>query len=169
MDNNFEQQFTQNVKSTMPQQPVAIKNDNSKLILIIAIALAAITLVESIALIITLTNFFSSGDDYDDTAVSDEYFVDEEDDSYGYDDDGNLSWLNITCKAEDGSQYTLSQAKTYEQRNSSSSIVGSGDYSIVDDDLISLTGASEEKVLYYNGFDLADGLKIYYCDEESSE
>lgn len=167
MDNdNFEQQFTQKVKSTMPQKRVAVADNGSKLPLIIAIALAAITLVESIVLVITLTNYFGEFGSDGEEVVAD-YETSLEDAIHSYDDNGNLIALEVTCTADNGAKFALTKSKTYEQYSTSSAIIGSGSYSVVNDSLISLSGTDEGKVLYYDWASLADGLTIYDCEEDN--
>ncbi len=163
-NNNFEQQFTQNVKSTMPQPAMETPVGSSKLPLIIALALAAITLVESIVLIIAFVNFF--GEDTSEEIINEDISV-EENNYYQYDNDGNLVSLNLTCTAEDGAKYVLTNSKTYEHRDASGSVTNSGDYSIVNDSLVSLTSSNGNKVLYYDWVSLADELTLYDCDEDS--
>ena len=169
MDNNgnFEQQFTQNLKATAPAPvPTTATAGTNKLPLVIAIALAAITLVESIVLIITLSNYFSlvNGD-------SDAYEIPTEGSSdaeaYAYDDDYNLTAVSLSCVAEDGSSYKLTIDNQFEQYNAAGSLAASGPYTITNDNLISLAGSN--KVIYFDGFDIADGLTIYTCEEATTE
>lgn len=182
MDNNdFEQQFTQNIKASIAQpsvqSPTAYEPSSThtagaitnKFPLIIAIALAAVTLVESIALIITLNNYFSYvNDDYieeDDTEdIVTQY------DNYVYDDDYNLTAINLTCKNDDGTSYVFTTDGKYQALNSSSSLSNFGTYTITNDSLISLNNTDgTNKVLYYDGFSVADGLTIYSCEEPTTE
>lgn len=170
MDNNsnFEQQFTQNLKATAPAPaPTMTTAGTGKLPLVVAIALAAITLVESIVLITTLNNYFSlvNGD-------SDVYEVPVEGSSsdteaYAYDDDYNLTAVSLTCVAEDGSSYELTIDNQFKQYNAAGSLAASGPYTITNDNLISLAGSN--KVIYFDGFDIADGLTIYTCEEATTE
>ena len=169
MDNNgnFEQQFTQNLKATAAPAPMATSTSSSasKLPLVIAIALAAITLVESIALVITLSNYFAitSGEDEGYEVPVDEVV----DANYVYDNNYDLTAINFTCTAEDGSYYNLTTDNQFEQYNGAGSLAASGSYTIKNDSLISLSGSN--KVLYYDGFDIADGLTVYICEEVVTE
>lgn len=163
---NFEQQFQQNLQASMAQ-PVANNTGSGKLPLIISIALAAVVLVESIALVITLNNYFAITNGDEDV---EEVAIDEEEENNGvyiYDDDYNLTAMNITCTAENGAKFVLTNAKNYQELDSSSSQIGSGSYSITNDSLVSLSGANnnQERVLYYDGFSLADGTTLYECEE----
>ena len=167
MDNNsnFEQQFTQNLKASAPvAQPVAASTENNKLPLIIAIVLAIVTLVETIALIISLTTRPTTVTTtsqpetyYGEVPVEGEDYIDED---YTYDDDFNLTAFRATCTAEDGSTYTFDLSNNFTKSGDSSS---NGTYSITDSDLISLSNS--DKVLYYNGISVADGLTVYTCEQ----
>ena len=172
MDNNsnFEQQVAQSVKATTvpPTMATAAATTNTnKLPLIIAIVLAVITLIESIALIITSSNYSAllnreSNEEYEAPVEND--FVDE---AYAYDDDYNLTALSFVCTAEDGSRYILGIDNKYEQYNGGDSLVSSGSYTISNDALISLS--DNNKVLYYDGINIADGLTVYNCEEVAAE
>lgn len=167
MDNNgnFEQQFTQNLKASAPvAQPVGADTGNSKLPLIIAIVLAVVTLIESIVLIITLTNYFSffntNGEEeeyYEEVPVDEEAYIDN---NYNYDSEFNLTAFNVTCTSNDGASYTFDLTNNYSYSGTPSS---TGTYTINDSDLISLSNS--DKVLYYNGVSVADGLTLYTCTE----
>lgn len=169
MDNsNFEQQFTQNVKTTaMPPVPSMASEGTGKLPLIIAIILGVVTLIETIVLVITLSGHFAylnsnSEVDYE-TAVEDDYV----NSAYVYDKDYNLTALNLTCVASDGSTYELTTDNQFSQHDNNGSPIASGSYSITNDSLISL--ADTNKVLYFDGFDVADGLTVYTCKEVATE
>ena len=169
-NNNFEQQFQQDIKSSMVQ-PVAKDSGASKLPLVISIALAAVILVESIALVITLSNYFSlvnGGGEYEDSVIADDI---EDDNSFVYNDDYNLTAMNITCIAGDGAKFVFAIDNNYQQYNASSSVINSGTYSITNDSLVALSNSSNQqgKVLYYDGFTIADGLTIYNCETNTTE
>ena len=169
MDNNgnFEQQFTQDLKTVAPAPVKAPSTGSNKVLLAVTIALIVITLVESIALVITLSNYFSIMNEGSDGI--EEVSLEEEPDAnnYTYDNDYNLLASGLTCVAEDGSSYEFTLDNKYEQYNGAGSLAASGPYTITNDSLISLSGSN--KVLYYDGFDLADGLTIYTCEEAVTE
>lgn len=169
MDNNgnFEQQFTQNLKASAPAPTAAtVSASPNKVSLVIIIALAAITLLESIVLIITLSNYFSimneGSDDIEEVSLEEE----PDANNYTYDNDYNLLAFGLTCVAEDGSSYEFTLDNKYEQYNGAGSLAASGPYTITNDSLISLSGSN--KVLYYDGFDVADGTTIYTCEETAA-
>ena len=166
---NFEQQFTQSLKasaSAPSAQSITASSENSKLPLIVAIVLAIVTLVETIALIISLTNRPTTSvsepeEDvyYGEVPVNGEEYSDE---NYTYDDELNLIAFRATCVAENGSSYSFDISNNFTYSGDSSS---NGTYTISDSDLISLS--NNDKVLYYNGISVADGLTIYNCEEET--
>ena len=176
MDNqNFEQQFTQNVRSSAVQ-PVGVESSSSsKLPLVISIALAAIILVESIALLITITNYSNAVNEYfsydgDAGEVVDEGGVDgTTEDDYVYDDNGNLTAMEINCTNESGTKIKLDKSNKLEILDSNSNVTNSGSYTILRDSVISLTGSSNDRTFYYDGLILADGTTIYDCEETVSE
>ena len=173
MDNNdFEQQFTQNVKKTMPAKSATTTGDSlSKLPLVVAIVLGIVTLIESIILIVTLINFFQVVNPVEEEISVDveEYdTIGDEDEFTGYNDNDELVWLNLTCTNEDSnSKYVFTKTKDFQQFKGSD-IVNSGTYSIVNDTLVSLSGDGG-KVLFYDGYSVADGLTIYDCDFDVEE
>lgn len=161
MDNNYEQQFAQSLQ-TAPT-PIGATS-NSKLPLIVAAILAAVTLVESIALVISLTN--QSNIASEETA-SEEY-VDDTDyntSDYVFDNEDNLTAINLNCIAENGASYKLTTDKNYQQYDSSNQVISSGTYSIVRDSIIPLSSANDnsEHILFYDGVIIADGTTIYEC------
>ena len=172
MDNNFEEQFTQNLRAT-PVQPAHINkqsgNGDSRLPLIISVALAAILLIESIALVITLVNYF------DTFSVADEGFVEEDDsylDNYITDDAGNFVAFNATCtNPETGAYYTFSTNNNYREYASGSNLASSGTYSIKLDSIIVFNSPtdSNKKNLVYDGYLLTDGETIYECEEPETD
>ena len=160
--------------SVWPIQSVAAREGSSKLPLIISIVLGAVTLIESIILVITLVNFFQVVNPIEEGINPDveEYDTIGDDDEFvGYNDDDEVDWLNLTCTNEEtGNQYVLTQSKNF-QKYENSSLVNSGSYAVFNDSLISLSG-DEGKVLFFDGYSIADGLTVYDCDfdlEESVE
>ena len=172
MDNNgnFEQQFTQDLKTVAPAPVKAPSTGSNKVLLAVTIALIVITLVESIALVITLSNYFSitTADEEDYGTPSNEETTDDSNvGSFIYDDDYNLTSFSLNCIADDGAYYNFGTDNKFEQYNGAGSLAASGPYSITNDNLISLSGSN--KVLYYDGFEIADGLTIYTCKEVATE
>lgn len=162
MDNNYEQQFAQSIQAA--PAPVGTTS-NSKLPLIIAAILAAITLIESIALVISLTNQSNLATE-EETA---EAIVDDTDynaSDYVYDNEDNLTAIKLKCTAENGAYFQLDTDRNYQQYDASGQAVGSGTYSILRDSIVSLSssnGGNSEHVLFYDGIILADGTTVYDC------
>ena len=166
-NDNFEQQFSQKVKATMPPAPAApvVATGGSSLPLIVAIVLGVITLLESVVLIFTLINYFQLANPGEVETVPEAEYIEGGDDGLsGYDDSGNLIWLNLTCtNKESGNKFVLTKSNKY-QYYTGSTISESGDYAIVNDNLVSLSGSNSSKVIYYDGYSLADSLTLYDCD-----
>lgn len=175
MDNNssFEQQFVQNIQNAAQSQvepPRSSKSSSAsqpspKIPLIISLILAVIVLIEAIALLIVTISYFSLSDAYYNYEVS----ISDESDSgleaYSFDTEGNLTAISLNCTSDNGT-YNFKSDNTYEQQERSSGASSSGAYSILNDSLISLSGSNDsEKVLYFDGFDIADGTTIYQCEE----
>ena len=172
-NNNYEQQFQQNLQNSMVQQPGGNMQKTSKVPIIVAAVLGVVVLIETIVLVATMSNNSTIAEDeeiYDETALEEETI--EEDDSYVYDDDGNLVGVNITCATENGASFALTTDNKYSQYDATSNPVGSGTYSIIESSVIPLTSANAgdpQKVLYYDGWILADGTTIYNCENEATE
>ena len=168
MDNNsnFEQQFTQEVKASVAQ-PVyesspAQNKSSSKTLPIVAIILAVTVLVESIVLAITLTNYFAFFSGSEDEAISE---IALSNDTYSYNTSGDLVGINLTCTASDNFSYDLDIDGSYQYFNNSGITVNSGTYSISSNKIISLDDS--DKTLYYDGFNIIDGVTIYECAENT--
>ena len=197
MDNsNLDQQFKQSINAVAPK-PVAVshpvsntnsnpspnitKQSNSeKLPWIVSIILAAIILIESIALVIFLIihfNMVNNTYEIEDVEIpeySNEETVIEEDVSdsnYIYDENYNLTAANLTCVADDGATIVLDTSNNYERYDGSSSTIDSGSYTIKNDSLISLktSGSDNGKVLYFDSTTIADDLIIYDCERIDAE
>ena len=183
MDNkSFEQQFAESIKAPTTSSPTppmfptkspkaapvnvpTPTTSQPKISLFVAIMFGFIALIEAIALVITLNNYFSLLD------ISSEENVTEEDEPvdeiYKYDTDLNLVAFDLVCVSKDSSYYVFDIDNEYEYFNGANSLAASGKYTITNDDLISVTGL--DKVLYYDGTDIADGLNIYECEEVTLE
>ena len=197
MDNsNLDQQFKQSINAVAPKpvavsrpvsninsnpSPNIIKQSNSeKLPWIISIILAAIVLIESIALVIFLIihfNMVNNTYEIEDVEIpeySNEETVIEEDVSdsnYIYDENYNLTAANLTGVADDGATIVLDTSNNYKRYDGSSSTIDSGSYTIKNDSLISLktSGSDNGKVLYFDSITIADDLIIYDCERIDAE
>lgn len=163
MDSNFEQQFTQNIKST-PIQPVQSPDSggSSKLPWIVVSILAGIVLIESIVFVITASNYFTlaSEDEYTESELEAEEYTDP---NYIYDDNGLLVAFNETCRNSDDSYYKFTTNKNYQYFDSSANPVSSGTYDLERESVIFLSGAPN-KTLFYVGNYIVDGNITYECD-----
>ena len=173
--NNFEQQFTQNLQTSMAAAPSATQNNN-KLQLVITIALAAIVLFESIALLIALINFPSPNDNLAYENSESEQVESEEvefvEDTFFYDENDNLVALNLKCTSDDGATMVFASDNTFKQYDQNTTMIESTNYSIHDSKLIEVLNpinSESPKVFYFDGMDVADGLKIYKCSSTEDD
>lgn len=146
-----------------------------KIPLIVAAVLGVVVVIETIFLVMAMTNNPNVATEeeevYDETALEEET-LEEDDGSYVYDEDDNLIAVEATCTAENGASFALTTDNKYSQYDATSNQVGSGTYSIIESSVIPLTSANAgdpQKVLYYDGWILADGTTIYNCEEEVTE
>lgn len=187
MDNNdFKQQFTQNIKTNVAQDTVtspsvigspsrvpgasASKGGAIQLPWIVSGILALALVIESIVLAISLTSYFAiTNEDYE-TLEDEDIEEIEYSDSYIYDDNDNLLGFDLSCTSGDGGSYSFSPANTFEQKSNSGSIMSSGKYQIVNNSLIQINASgTPEKVLYFDGSSVADGTVVYDCNENIDE
>lgn len=161
-ENNFKEQFVQNVKTSTPQ-PAAIDDKPSRANLIVMIVLVVVMVIQTVFLTATLVNLFPLlGADEEE---EEEELPDDSMTAYKYDDGGMLTAIGATCNMEDGSSYILSLDNNYEKQNSSSETTASGTYSIEQDLVINLKADSDSETLFYNGYTLSDGNNFYACEE----
>ena len=166
-NNNFEQQFVQNLQPTPAPVPTPmLESSKSKLHLIIIIIILSIALlIESIILIITLSTFFgdsSSEYDNDEAYITSDQELTNVDPDFVYDGEDNLIAINDTCKNNDGLYFAFTTDNQYQQKDASGAIIDSGTYTVFRDNIISLSG-SNDRTLYYDIVSLADGTNIYDC------
>lgn len=169
-NNNFEQQFIHNVQQTTagPPVPTPQQPTTSKLPLVIALALACIVIVESIALLITLTNYFSitSPEQNSDQVIAAEDY--QTNNSYLYDQDENLISVKTNCTDDKGVSYRFDTNNTVSIYDESNSLVKSEEYSVTHNNLITFS-SDPNHVFYFDGFTLADGLHVYSCEVTTTD
>lgn len=175
-NNNYEQEFIKNIKQVsqpMPSpQPAPRTSSNASILsLVIAIVLAFIVLIESIVLAVFAVNYFTPEEEFEEitTTVDDSPEALSAASSYTYDENYGITAFNLTCTAEDGATYTFTKAKEYQQTDASSNPVSSGTYSIINSGAVVLDDPStsgEDKIVYYDGYDIIDGVTFYTCVED---
>ena len=172
-NNNFEQQFMQNLQATAAPAPTPVQaggagGGGSKVPLITTIVLAVVVLVESIALVLALVSLgqANSGEYYSDEEISDEGDVDGESD-YVFNDNYDLVALNVACdNQESGNKIELTTSNGYKLSDASGSVISTGTYSLLRDSIVVVKPSSgSESTLYYDGIVLADGTTIYECGD----
>lgn len=167
--NNFEQQFVHGIQADIAKQPEESNSPKNRFI-IISIVLTIIIVIESAFLVILLLNQNSDLDEEYDEEMEYEEELDDEDGSEYHQDayyykDSSLSSFNLICTSDDSSSFEFYQDNSVKELSSDESL--SGTYSIVNSHLVSLSypNMEKERVLYYDGSNIADGLTIYYCNE----
>jgi hypothetical protein len=179
MDNNYEQSFKQNVKTNVqastPKANSVNTLERNNAFFIIAVIMGIITIIETIILVVFMVNYFSTDnyagvpDDYDEIDTETTEFPYEER-GFIYDEDFNVLAVKATCIAQDGTKYTLDASKNYQKQDAASNTVGTGTYSVINGNIISLDGASTgDKVLYYDGETLAEGTNLFTCIKEDED
>ncbi len=168
-NNEFTEQFKQNIKAPAVP-PTSTTQQSNKLYLTAIIALSAVLIFESIALIIITINYFSSVNEYDD--VVEDYSITVEGSNPGelffYDNDDNLVSVNTNCtNNETGNYIVLSSDKSIKEYDSTNSLSNSDTYTIINDTIISLSNDTD-RVLYFDDDTLYDGLVIYDCTYDRS-
>ena len=165
MDNDgFKQQFKEKIKNDTVQQLATQKPKNNISLIVICI-LGFIVLVESIALIVILINSLGGVETID--VETEEVVAINEETDYIYDDDDNLISMNRICIAQDGEFFSFSTDDTFKKYDSAGTVLYSGSYSISDSFVIQLSPDNHD--IYYNNISLADGTKIYSCEQETEE
>ena len=176
-NNNYEQQFIQNVKqSTTPVVPASSSmssgnpESSSKLPLIIAIILACALLIESIVLVFFATRSVSpSAEVEQDTSDIPEDTPEALSDAsnFTFDENFAITAFNLTCTNENGTKYVFDKSNTYQKINSATTPIDSGSYSIVNSAAVVLNNSQNaEEVIYYDGYYVIDGLTFYECEEQ---
>lgn len=180
MNNNYEQEFVEKVSVANQPAPSnwqapSSTGPKSSLLLVVVIIFAIIVLVESVALIIFATNYgevldlYGDGDiEYPDDLTGD--YSDElsSNSNFDYDDNFDVTSFNLTCTNEDDFEYAFTKSGTYQKTDSASNTIDSGTYSIINGGAVVLDSAnqSEDKVVYYDGYVVMDGIDSYMCDDE---
>lgn len=82
-----------------------------------------------------------------------------------FDSNGELATFNAICVTDDGAYFKIFKSGTYEQYDASTNLINSGNYSMVNGIVVSI---SPDRVLYYDGYYLADGTTIYDCEADNS-
>ena len=175
-DNSYEQEFIKNVKRASVSPVGNGANGSSKLPLVVSILLAVVVLLESVALIVFAINYAEvldlyGGDvvaEYDSSKDSPEDL--SENSNFTFDKDYNVIAFNLECVAEDDTKYSFTKAGEYKKTDKTSAVTDSGSYSIVNSGAVVLNGGSdtangEKKIVYYDGYNIMDGLDFYTCDE----
>lgn len=166
MDNNdFKQQFTQDIKTSTKLSGPSTQNNRGFFIFMIVIT--CLMILQLIVSIVILTNTMSRVSEPNEEAAVSETGFSEPEDEYAsiYNDEGFLTALAATCQSEKGVVFTLDEDNTYQKTNSDSPIPETGTYTIVRGSVVNFTGSnSEQTTLFYDGYALTDGTNFYECE-----
>lgn len=167
--NNFGQAFTQGVK--MEARDIRAMSESNKrtvkYLITVIVILTVICLLEGIFLISMMLN--RTNDEEIDTPV----VMNDSPDALGgnglyFDDDYNIIAFDYKCVNSDGAGYLFMENNTYQQFGVQSEVIDEGDYSIVNSGAVILSGASgseSERIVYYDGYSIMDGIVFYDCKE----
>lgn len=176
-NDSYEKAFINSIKQTEQQTPSLQPKSKTvtntpTLLLIMAITLAAIVLIESIALTIFAVNYGEVLDLYgghesenSETAANDSPEALSENGDFNYDEDYNVTAFNLTCTNEDKSKYIFNKNGEYQKTDASSNPTESGTYSIINSSAIVLKNPkqTENKIVYYDGYDVIEDITFYDC------
>lgn len=164
-NNNFEQQFIQNIKSNAsPVEQNAEQKHNLFAILIVVIIFIGIQLILSIAILININS--SSGYKNEEVSFNDEPSIDENEGTEGvYDNNDCLIAMDITCASEDGVNILLTKRNTYQKLDANSTILDKGSYAITRGSVFKFADSNKDDfILFYDGYTLTDGTTFYDCE-----
>ncbi|MBQ6414609.1 hypothetical protein IJI28_03255 [Candidatus Saccharibacteria bacterium] len=178
-NSNYEKEFINSIKQTgqqipLSQQKLKIATNTSKPHLAITIILAIIVLIESVALAILAFNYGEVLDlygnnepEYNETTNNDSPEALSNDNDFTYGENYEVTAFNLICTNGDGSKYTFTKSKNYQKTDTSLGSTESGTYSIVNGGAVILNNPNqtEEKIVYYNGYDIMEGTTFYTCDK----
>ena len=182
MDKNdtFEQEFIQNTKiSPQPvdQQPIddfaqTKVPSPSSLPLIIAAVLSMVVIIESIVIAALVLNNNArnadedEGSNYVEVSPPDTFPYEER--GYIYNSTYDIISLDLTCIADDNSEYSFTKTNTYNKRDNAGNTIDSGSYTIIKNSIVSLdssTNPSSTKNLFADGENVIEDSIFYDCEE----
>ena len=172
---NYEQEFLAKVKQTTPPVKTAsvnhAANTKNKAPIIVSIVLACIVFIETIALVPLLIAYFNTQNDGPDVGYSDSTESISEEGDYIFDDTYTIVAFDLTCTDDDGNTFVFDKTNTYRRTGSQSNYTESGTYSIVKGGAVVLNNPTQEseKIVYYDGYYIMEGLTFYSCEEKPSQ
>ena len=166
---NFGQTFTQGVK--VEARDIRVMSESNrrtvKYLITVIVILAVVCLVEGILLI----NMMLTRPDDDEVAAPTTTNDSSEalsGNGLYFDDDYNIIAFDYKCVNSDGAGYLFMKNNTYQQFDAQSDVIDEGDYSIINSGAVILSGASgseSERIVYYDGYSIMDGIVFYDCKE----
>ena len=168
MKNEYEENFRRDLHKKMESESLQKKiNQKQGVAWAIVVVLAVMILFETIVLSIVLVNASDSNDSYDFETTEDDIVVEDFDVDLGeeYDEEGNVVAIEQKCTSDGGEKFEFKYDKKYKRYGKDGDLVDEGSYDMVNGSLLALKDGTEAgRVLYYDGYSVADGLTLYYCD-----
>ena len=171
MENDYDygKEFQKRAKLDLLQE-LEVQKRKQKRVWLVVIVLAVVIVLETITFSVILANSLN-GNETDDFAMTEEEVTPQDFDvdvGEEYDEEGNIVGIEQNCVSDDGGKFEFTYDKTYKRYDSDGSMIDNGIYDLVNDGLVALKDSEGvKKVLYYDGYDVADGLSLYHCDGES--
>ena len=168
MGNEFEEKFKKDLHNKMVAESLQKKTDQKQSAAwVIVVILAVAIVLETIIFSIIIANYVNkeNSDDFEmtenDVTVED-YIVDLGEE---YDEEGNIVAIEQKCTSDGGEKFEFKYDKNYKRYGKDGDLVDEGSYDMVNGSLLALKDGTEAgRVLYYDGYSVADGLTLYYCD-----
>ena len=168
-DNDYKKDFQKKAKLDFLRE-LDVRKRQQKTAWIVAAVLAVVIVLETIVFSVIIARFLN-GDGLDDSEMTEEEITPQDFDvdvGEEYDEEGNIVGIEQNCVSSDDGKFEFAYDKTYKRYDSSGSLIDNGIYDLVNGSLVALKDGEEvKKVLYYDGYNVADGLSLYRCDGES--
>lgn len=168
-DYDYRKEFQKKAKLDLLQE-LEVQKRKQKRVWLVVIVLAVVIVLETITFSVILAKSLN-GNEADDFAMTEEEVTPQDFDvdvGEEYDEEGNIVGIEQNCVSDDGGKFEFTYDKTYKRYDSDGSMIDNGIYDLVNDSLVALKDSEGvKKVLYYDGYDVAEGLSLYHCDGES--
>ena len=168
-DYDYRKEFQKRAKLDLLQE-LEVQKRKQKRVWLVVIVLVVVIVLETITFSVIFANSLN-GNETDDFAMTEEDITPQDFDvdvGEEYDEEGNIVGIEQNCVSDDGGKFEFTYDKTYKRYDSDGSMIDNGIYDLVNDSLVALKDSEGvKKVLYYDGYDVAEGLSLYHCDGES--
>ena len=169
MENDYEKEFQKKAKLELLRELDVRKRQQKTAWMVVAVLAVAIVL-ETIVFSVVIANSLNGGGSNDFEMTEEEVTSEDYDVDVGeeYDEEGNIVGIEQTCVSDDGGKFEFAYDKAYKRYDSGGNLIDDGVYDLVNGSLVALKdGEGVKQVLYYDGYNVAEGLSLYHCDGES--